>query len=186
MASCPTIVAQFLAMCSASTRAQERCISVPFSSPSRANRGASERRTRPSVYQRQPSTHADTLSDAPDGFTGRWACCWSNSRSRWRRRCATTRVFRRRCRTLGAVGTRGRASAGWGRGSALVWTASRPGPLGASLGMGWRSPLSMLSWMSCSRSLADNHSCPRLQWSITAPQRVRAAQRAMAFVDALG
>ena len=54
--------AQFLAVCRASTLAEEWCISSPFARQSRDKRGASLRRARPHLCQLQPTTNSDTLS----------------------------------------------------------------------------------------------------------------------------
>jgi len=56
-------VAQFIAVCSASTLAEKRHMSSPFSSQSRENRRPSSRPTRAYIHQFQPPANADKLSD---------------------------------------------------------------------------------------------------------------------------
>jgi hypothetical protein len=55
--------AQFLAVCSASTLAEELRIFSPFSSQSRESREAALRDMRIHIYQLQPTTRSDKLSE---------------------------------------------------------------------------------------------------------------------------
>ena len=55
--------AQFIAVCSASILAEELRISSPFSSQSHENRKAALRHTCIRIYQLQPTTKSDKVSD---------------------------------------------------------------------------------------------------------------------------
>jgi hypothetical protein len=55
--------AQFIAVCSASTLAEKRSISSLLRGQTRAKRGALSRPTRAHVYELQPTTNSDKLSD---------------------------------------------------------------------------------------------------------------------------
>jgi hypothetical protein len=56
-------VAQCLAICNASIRAEKLLTPSPFASPSREKRGPALRPTPVEIYQPQPTTHSETLSD---------------------------------------------------------------------------------------------------------------------------
>ncbi len=56
-------IAQFVAICRASIRAEKLLTPSPFSSPSREQRGPSLRPTQVEICQPQPATNAETLSD---------------------------------------------------------------------------------------------------------------------------
>src|SRR5262245_1261355 len=58
-------IAQFIAVCSASTLAEKRSISSLLWCQPREKRGALSRPTRAHVHQLQPTTNSDKLSELP-------------------------------------------------------------------------------------------------------------------------